>query len=181
MMPSDTRIAVFCVGSMLMLDDGIGPAVYKELEAYELGTGVDVFDVGCMSMELVGYVESYDVIITVDAVDGTDHEPGTVFRFTPDDMAKRPFGSQSLHDLKLSDLFNAASLLGYEAEGICFGMQVENASPAQITVGLTPLVHDKLADMVDCVLAELVYRGKTVRLVQTGELIEPGFHHRLQE
>lgn len=25
------RIAVFCVGNKLMLDDGVGPAVYEEL------------------------------------------------------------------------------------------------------------------------------------------------------
>ena len=31
------KIAVFCVGNRLMLDDGIGPAVYDELvEHYEI-------------------------------------------------------------------------------------------------------------------------------------------------
>ncbi len=41
---------------------------------------------------------------------------------------------------KLVDLFDAATLLGYEAEGLCLGMQVENPSPAVVTVGLTPKV-----------------------------------------
>lgn len=36
------KIAVFCVGNRLMLDDGIGPAVYDELvEHYEIPEGVD--------------------------------------------------------------------------------------------------------------------------------------------
>ena len=114
----EARIAVFCVGNLLMLDDGVGPAVYRELQAYDLGEGVDLFDVGCMSMELVSVVDRYDVIVTVDAVDDAGQEPGTIFRYAPEDMAKRAFGTQSLHDLRLSDLFDAASLLGYEAEGV---------------------------------------------------------------
>ena len=46
------RIAVFCVGSKLMLDDGLGPAVYEELQAYDCGPDVDFLDVGCMSPRL---------------------------------------------------------------------------------------------------------------------------------
>ena len=41
------KIAVFCVGNRLMLDDGIGPAVYDELvEHYEIPEGVDLYDLG---------------------------------------------------------------------------------------------------------------------------------------
>ena len=175
----EARIAVFCVGNLLMLDDGVGPAVYRELQAYDLGEGVDLFDVGCMSMELVSVVDRYDVIVTVDAVDDAGQEPGTIFRYAPEDMAKRAFGTQSLHDLRLSDLFDAASLLGYEAEGVCYGMQVENASPAEATIGLTPKVYAKLADLVDCVLAELVHRGVPATVKATGEPVQPGYHHLL--
>lgn len=78
------KIAVFCVGNRLMLDDGIGPAVYDELvEHYEIPEEVDLYDLGCMTMKLLSKVDEYDYIITVDAVDGTDSEPGTVFRYKP--------------------------------------------------------------------------------------------------
>lgn len=175
------KIAVYCVGNKLMLDDGLGPAVYEELKAYDFGPDVDVFDVGCMSLDMLDSVDSYDLIITVDALDGTGQPAGTLFRFKPEDMAGRPFGSQSLHDLKLSDLFEAASLLGYTAEGLCLGMQVENGDPGELVVGLTPTVMGKLADMVDLVLAELVRAGASVKVKATGEQVEPGFHHTLAE
>ena len=103
------------------------------------------------------------MIITVDAVDGTDAAPGTVFRYAPDDMARRPAGAQSLHDLRLVDLFDAALLLDYQADGVCLGMQVENPSPAEVTVGLTPAVYDALPLLVETLLAELVRRGVEVR------------------
>jgi len=173
------RIAVFCVGSKLMLDDGLGPAVYEELQAYDCGPDVDFLDVGCMSLDYLNAVRDYDLIVTVDALDGTGEEPGTLFRFTPDDMARREFGSQSLHDLKLSDLFDAAFLVGYEAEGVCLGMQVLDPSPAEAIIGLTEPVYAKLPDLVDCVLAELIGRGVHISVRQTGETVEPGFHHTL--
>ena len=154
------RIAVFCVGNKLMLDDGVGPAVYEELLArYEVPENVELFDVGCLSMDLLPYVDDFDMILTVDAVGGTDAEPGTVFRFQPDAMARHSGATASLHDLKLVDLFDAALLLGYKAEGLCLGMQVENPSPAVVTVGLTPKVADALPLLVETVAGELARLG----------------------
>lgn len=176
-MQEGKRISVFCVGNPLMLDDGIGQAVYRELSAYAIGEDVDVFDVGCMSMDMLEMVNRYDLIITVDALDVPGKDAGTIMRFLPGDMASRPFGSQSLHELKLADLFEAAELLGYSAKGVCLGMQVENASPADLSVGLSDPVRAHLPDLVDCVLAELVLRGVDVRERATGKLVEPGFHH----
>ena len=154
------KIAVFCVGNKLMLDDGIGPAVYDELLArYDIPENVRLFDVGCLSLDMLPYVDECDFIMTVDAVDGTDAEPGTVFRYEPDAMARHSGANASLHDLKLVDLFDAAELLGYEAEGLCVGMQVENPSPEVITVGLTPKVHAALPLLVVVVAGELARIG----------------------
>ena len=74
-------------------------------------------------------------------------------------MARAAGARASLHDLKLADLFDAAALLGYEAEGYCLGMQVENMSPAEYVVGLTPKVHAALPLLVEAVAAELARRG----------------------
>ena len=130
------RIAVFCVGNKLMLDDGVGPAVYEELlTRYDIPDNVELFDLGCLSLNMIERVREYDVIITVDAVDGTDADPGTVFRFEPDAMA----------------------------EGLCLGMQVENPSPAVVTVGLTPKVDAALPLLVETVAGELARLGSPLR------------------
>ena len=158
------RIVVFCVGNKLMLDDGVGPAVYEELlTRYDIPDNVELFDLGCLSLNMIERVREYDVIITVDAVDGTDADPGTVFRFEPDAMARHSGAAASLHDLKLVDLFDAAALLGYEAEGLCLGMQVENPSPAVVTVGLTPKVDAALPLLVETVAGELARLGSPLR------------------
>lgn len=154
------RIAVFFVGNRLMLDDGVGPAVYDFIhEQYQLPDEVDLFDVGCMSLDMVSKVNDYDLLISVDAVEGTDAEPGTVFRYEPFDIARAQGARTSLHDLKLADLFDAASLLGYKSEGLCFGMQVENMEPSEFVVGLTPRVEAQVPFLAETVIAELVRRG----------------------
>ena len=156
----EKKAAVFCVGNRLMLDEGVGPAVYDAvLRDYEVPENVRLFDVGCMSLDMLPYVESYDVIITVDAVDGTGDAPGTVYRFSPDAMARHSGAMASLHDLKLVDLFDAASLLGYEAEGYCLGMQVANMSPSGYAMDLTEPVRSALPLLVETLVAELHRRG----------------------
>lgn len=161
-----------------MLDEGIGPAVYDELKAvYDMPDEVTLFDVGCMGLDMLPYVRDYDYLVTVDAVDGTDEAPGTVFEFAPDDMARRSGVMHSLHDLKLVDLFDAATLVGYAAEGRCFGMQVENMNPLDLTIGLTPSVYEALPKLVDTVLADLSRAGAVVRVKATGEVVGPTWRH----
>ena len=64
--------------------------------------------------------------------------------------------------IPFTSLFDAASLMGYSAEGICYGMQVENMSPAEFVVGLTPKVHSKLPLLVESVVAELTRAGHAI-------------------
>lgn len=154
------RIAVFCVGNKLYLDDGVGPAVYEEVLArYDVPENVAFHDVGCMSMDMIESVRENDLLITVDAVDGTGAAPGTVFRYLPEDMARSAQARTSLHDMRLADLFDAAALLGYSAEGVCLGLQVQNRNPVEFVVGLTPAVYDAVPLLIDALLAELAKNG----------------------
>jgi hydrogenase maturation protease len=174
------KIAVICVGNKLMLDDGVGPAAYEELtQCYIFPDNVSILEVGCMSLAMVNYVSEMDYIISVDAVDGTDSPAGTVFEFDPYDMAPHTTTMASLHDLKLVDLFSAASLMGYSAEGRCFGVQVENRSPEIVTIGLTQKVYDAIPLLIDAVLAHLVALDVKIVHKQSGNMVLPGWHHEM--
>jgi hydrogenase maturation protease len=176
------KIAVFCVGNKLMLDDGIGPAVYEELtQGYTFNPAIDIEDLGCMSLSMIERVNELDYIIAVDALDNTGEAPGTVFEYDPYDAARHNGAMASLHDLKLIDLFDAAALMDYKAEGLCFGMQVLNSEPAEITIGLTPPVYEALPLLVDAVLAALVRRGVEITNVLTDEVVKEGYHHSYVE
>ena len=157
------RAALFFVGNMLMLDDGIGHAAYLELSRiYKLPDNVDLYDVGCMTMDMINLVRDYDFLMTIDAVEDSGEAPGTVFRYAPDDV-DRGGTIASLHDLKLANLFDAASLLGYRSEGMCLGMQVQNANPDQYTVGLSEPCAAALPLLVETIAAELDRHGFAVQ------------------
>lgn len=164
------RVAVFCVGNRLHLDDGVGPAVYDYvLEHFDVPESVELFDLGVLTMDMINYIDTCDVVITVDAFEHSGEEPGTVLRGTPEELAPALGANMSLHDLRLVDLFDAAVLLGYDAEGICLGMQVENAEPELLTEALTPRVEAALPLLVETLAAELARLGVPLVDKATGE------------
>lgn len=157
---SSERICVLFVGNRLMMDDGVGPATYDYIiENFDLPDQVDLFDVGCMSMDMLGYVDRYDFMMTVDAVGESGEPVGTVFRYEPVDVARNDGPTASIHDLKLANLFDAASLMGYQCEGLCYGMQVENLFPSEYAMELTPVVEERVPFLAESVLAELWRHG----------------------
>ena len=52
------------------------------------------------TLDMVSKVNEYDLLITVDAVDGTDAEPGTVFRYEPYDIARAAGARTSLRRIE---------------------------------------------------------------------------------
>ena len=92
------KAALFFVGNQLMLDDGIGHAAFEELpRVYELPDTVDLFDVGCMTMDMINYVRDYDFLMTIDAVEDSGQPAGTVFRYAPSDVDRAGMMA-TLHD-----------------------------------------------------------------------------------
>lgn len=151
---------MFCVGNRLHLDDGVGPAVYDAVfERFDVPEGVEMFDLGVLTMDMINYIDTCDAVITVDAIEHSGEPAGTVLRGSPQDLAQAQGASMSLHDLRLVDLFDAAVLLGYDSEGICLGMQVENTEPAILTEDLTPKVRENVPLLIDALAAELARLG----------------------
>lgn len=164
------KVAVFCVGNRLHLDDGVGPAVFDIVqERFDVPEGVEMFDLGVLTMDMINYLDTCDAVITVDAIEHSGEKPGTVLKGTPQDMAESQGANMSLHDLRLIDLFDAAVLLGYDSEGICIGVQVENTEPEILTEDLTPAVKAALPQLVETLAAELARLGLPLIDKQTGQ------------
>lgn len=164
------RIAVFFVGNRLHLDDGVGPAAYDDIiERFDVPENVEMFDLGVLTMDMINYIDTCDAVITVDAVEHSGEPVGTVLRGTPQDMASSQGANISIHDLRLIDLFDNAVLLGWDAEGICIGMQVANTEPKILTQDLTPAVKAALPLMVETVAAELARLGTPLIDKATGQ------------
>jgi hydrogenase maturation protease len=130
-----------CIGNELLMDEGVGPAVARYLlSRYEFPPEVEVLDRAVMGMAIISDLRTCDYMVVLDAVQVPGAEPGQLFSFAPDDVAPTAAGMTSLHDVRFADVLGSAELLGIHAEGHCFGIQVENMSPSEFVMALTPRV-----------------------------------------
>lgn len=157
------RILVLGVGNVLMRDEGIGPRVVEELGRYQLPDNVAVTDAGTLGLGMMYLFRDVDYLLVADAVNGTGHVPGTVVRIAPEDFAPNQV-LHSLHDMRLVDVLNAAALVGMTPTTECVGVQVQDISPEEFSVGLTEAVEAAVPRAVAAVLMLLEERGARARL-----------------
>ncbi len=135
------RVAVLCIGNELLMDEGVGPACARYIQArYELPNEVEVLDRSVMGMAILSDLRNHDFALVIDALEVPDAEPGQLFSFAPEDAAPTPAGMTSLHEVRFADVLGSAELLGIRCAGHCFGVQVENMSPSEFVMALTPRV-----------------------------------------
>ena len=160
---AEERVLVMGIGNVLMKDEGVGCRIVELLyERYEFPDNVEVMDSGTMGMTIMNNLRDRDFVLVIDAMDGTGHPPGTVVRLSPEDIAPNQV-MHSLHDIRFSDVLEAAAMVGIEPEAHCVGVQVEDMAPIELTIGLTEPVEAALDTAVDCVLTVLAERGISVR------------------
>lgn len=139
------RVSVVCIGNELLMDEGIGPVCARYLlSRYAFPDGVCVLDRACMGMAIISDLRACDRMLVLDAVDVPGARPGDLFSFAPEDVATTPAGMTSLHDVRFADVLGSAELLGIKREGHCLGIQVENMSPSEFVMALTPHVANAL-------------------------------------
>jgi hydrogenase maturation protease len=147
------------IGNILMLDEGVGNRVATELARnYVLPPDVAVMDGGTMGLGMISLFRGVEFLLLVDAVDNTGHPPGTVVRVSPDDFAPNQV-LHSLHDIRFVDVLNAAKMIDIMPEADCIGVQVENMSPAELTIGLSVPVEAAVPRAMAAVLYVLEERG----------------------
>lgn len=174
------RILVIGIGNILMLDEGVGVRIAQELQRnYAFPDHVRVMDAGTMGLGMMHLFRGVEFLLVADAVDGTTHPPGTVVRFDPEGFSSSQV-LHSLHDVRFADVLNAARLIDITPEAECIGVQVENMSPAELTIGLSPVVEAVVPRAVAAVLHMLAERGVVPEPI-TGEDSDPTFQARVAE
>jgi hydrogenase maturation protease len=142
-----------------MMDEGVGNRIATELERnYRFPDDVRIMDAGTMGLGMMHLFRGVDFLLVADAIDGTGYPPGTVVRVSPEDFAPNQV-LHSLHDVRFVDVLNAARLIDIMPEADCIGVQVENMSPVELTIGLTETVEAAVPRAIAAVLYVLEERG----------------------
>jgi len=154
---STDRVTVMGIGNPLMRDEGIGIRVVEVLmTALEFPDNVTLVDAGTMGMTILNLFQDCDYMLVVDAIDGTGEAPGTVVRLSPEDLSPNQV-MHSLHDVRLVDVIQTATLMGLHPDVDCVGVQIEDMG--ELSIGLTPAVEAAVPAAVEAVLTVLAERG----------------------
>ncbi len=165
------KTLVLGVGNPLMGDEGVGPRVVEHLLSFaRFPDNVDVVDAGTMGFSMLNLLRDADVVIVVDAVRGSGHEPGTVVMLDPESMAPNQV-MHSLHDARLTDVLDAANLMGLDPDVVCIGVEV--AEIVHWKLELTPAVEKAVQRAAGAVIDLLLERGADVEAAEGGPVARP--------
>ncbi len=145
------RIVVIGVGNLLLKDEGIGIHAVQALQELELPPDVKLID-GGTSPDLIAYTRAGDKLIIVDAA-RAGGEPGTIYRFKPEDLAAERASLASAHEMGVVENLKLISLTGNEpGEIVIIGIE-----PGEIEFGteLSPELQQKVPEIVKVVLKEM--------------------------
>ncbi len=141
------------VGNLLLRDEGVGVHVISALRDRELPDDVELWDGGTASFDLLDTLAGRRQVIIIDAV-RTGSEPGTIFRFTPEDISASREQVTSLHQVGLLEALTVAEHLLDSApqEVIILGIE-----PKEIDWGLelSPDVEAAVPKVIELVMEEL--------------------------
>jgi hydrogenase maturation protease len=139
------NLLILGLGNYLMSDEGVGVHFIQRLEKEResLPPHIDLLDGGTAGFLLMDYLESYPVVIMIDAT-LDKHPPGTIRLIEPK-FAKDFPKAMSTHEIGLKDLVESLSFLGKLPKIYLFVMSV--ADIAHLHVGLSPEVENAMPEL----------------------------------
>jgi hydrogenase maturation protease len=139
------------IGNVLHGDDGLGVHAIRYLKE-RMPESVTLVEGGVYSLDLLTWMDGPKHAIFIDAMDVED-EPGSVYRFSPQDVIEQPKTPLSVHDLGLYDLIAAAKLLDQCPEHITIiAVQIKSVA---MGMELSKEVRDALPHVHRLVLEEI--------------------------
>ena len=145
-------VLVLGIGNILLRDEGVGVRVIEQMREIPLPDDVELVDGGTAGADLLDVLAERKKVIVIDAVQA-DCEPGTVLRFTAEDLVRPDGVGMSLHELGLGGALKMTKQLGCEPkEVVVFGIK-----PRDISCGLelSEEITASLPKVVELVLAEI--------------------------
>jgi len=155
---SDQRhyLTILGLGNILLQDEGFGVYFIRWFEnRYLLPDSVEIIDGGTLGFGLFDIITSCKNIIVIDAIK-TDDQPGSMYRFTQKEMELSHPPATSAHEVEFADILCKAELIDLAPEAVFLCIVPAQYDTHNMHVGMTPLMHERFADMERFLLKELV-------------------------
>jgi hydrogenase maturation protease len=121
------KVLILGVGNLLLRDDGFGVHLINALKDTGFPDNVTMLEAGTVSHQLIPLLHQIDHLIVIDVVEAGD-KPGSLFRFSPDDMKFPVEQRVSLHQISLIDVLHMAELTGSKPKTVIIGVQPKDVS-----------------------------------------------------
>jgi hydrogenase maturation protease len=151
---SDGRcpILVLGIGNILLRDEGVGVRVIEQLREMPVPEDVELVDGGTAGADLLEVLAERRKVIVIDAVQA-ECEPGTVLRFTADELVRPDGVGMSLHEVGLGEALIMTEQLGCKPEDVVvFGIAPKNIESG---LELSEEIAASVPKVIELVLAEI--------------------------
>jgi len=151
------RAVVLGIGNTILSDEGVGVRAVEAFQrCYRLPENVVAVDGGTSSMEMLDELSDLDLLVVLDTI-VAGKTPGTVIRLAGFDVPVFFRRKLSPHQIGLSDVLASLEFLGSAPKD----MVVIGVQPVTLELGmeLSPVVGEKVPEMVALAAAELAARG----------------------
>lgn len=154
-----SNLTVLGVGNILFSDDGVGVRVVEKLrQEYVFSDNITLVDGGVQGLNLLDIILNAGRLIVVDTV-LNNGRPGDIYRLIHDQAKGRLPAGNSLHQADLIETLTFCTLLGQVPETTIIGIEPKDFTT--LSDQLSPPVQDRLADLTQKVLEEIVNQAGT--------------------
>jgi len=144
------KIAVIGIGNTLRRDDGIGIMILESLLKFYKREGIEYFNFGSASFDLIHKLQSYDQALLIDAINAS-LPPGEVKFFSLKEIKYNLKESPiSTHEINLTGLFELSKKFKLKTMIHVAGIQVKDTSWVE---GLSSPLKKRKDDIVKQVSA----------------------------
>jgi len=147
------KTVVLGVGNELFKDEGVGVHIARILQTkHSLSSiNVEVID-GGTSPDICHLVDGADKLVIVDAVKG-GCEPGTIYRFTPDQIVAERGIVTSVHQMGILENLSLMEFIGSKPkETVIIGVEPGELEPG---LELSPDLQERMPKIIQTVLGEI--------------------------
>jgi hydrogenase maturation protease len=154
------KTVIIGIGNFLLGDEGVGVHTIRRLQAVGVPADIELVDGGTLGAELLGYCQHAARMIIVDAVK-LDAPPGTIVRFTADELPSGCSTPASAHDGSFTHILSFPGLSIDPRNVVIYGIVPEAITPS---LNLSSTVAAALNRLTEMILGQVgVNTGESLR------------------
>ena len=156
-MVNKDRITILGLGNVLLQDEGFGVHFVRWFENnYRVPENVMIVEGGTLGYGLLDTVCSCDRLLVIDVIK-SDEEPGSVYRFTKEEVDAQMLEPTSAHEVSFHDVLCKAELIAELPE--CIFLCIVPYKYKDMGLELTPSIRKKFSAVARLLLKELSSHG----------------------